>query len=878
MFNFNKIKNYNGVLSKQILANGNKISVPNMIAGRCTQIGIENLKDFDDKLNQLEINEAIILGVNENQECIIVAKSILEQERAKYPGLPIIDRTKNNFQFEKQAVILFDIDPDKDQNIKCNSYEEVLEILYKLDSQFENAEILIRHGSSSYLYKESELIKGAGSYHVYIMANNTDNLSSYINALKAKSFEVGCGYYKITSSGSILERYFFDSAVFSPERLVYEAGMVCEKPYYQKRPESFYRQGSEIDCNRLPTYDIDKSNKEKAIKRASIQELAKKIKSTFIAQEIPNVMDRYKCTKEVAEEKLKKMIDKQKLDLYHKIKLDDDTEISIMRLCFDLEKYNKVSCYDPIEKEKGKNKAMIFSNNGILAIHSFLHGGIVYSLEIDFDSIQKIANAMPNEKDNTKNLATLKNMVNYAKLDARDREEIGALLKKKKMIKSKNFFQYSSIEKIQDNKASGYNDLAEDGSILPTAENLKNLLYKNEFTFSYDVIKNKLEICHKDLNKTGPNYEAAAIDKIEMFAAIEGISKTIVEKLSAIANSCYSNPLLDNVQKYAKLYSTNEEQIDYIQAIANTIKTKVNNQYLYEVLKHWLLQCVAAWDYERTSAHNKAKEKFESLLVLQGSQGIRKSDFYAALFPENLKHYFKDNSLLTLSDKDSIIQNTCYGVVELGELDSTFMRSDNGALKAFLSQQFDEYRAPYAQNAMKHKRTTSFCASVNEANFLKDPTGSRRFWVIPVISIDFEEYEKINKEMLWGQVYSLYEQKNKWWFDKNQDKDILEEMENLHKLHSSYSIVDEVIDMIEKSTDSKSYLTATKIFANYNISNPKKNELNELCNKLYQNGVPRNSRGEFFVPQYYRTLQRTNNYSEDSNLIENFVDSDQAAS
>ena len=49
---------------------------------------------------------------------------------------------------------------------------------------------------------------------------------------------------------------------------------------------------------------------------------------------------------------------------------------------------------------------------------------------------------------------------------------------------------------------------------------------------------------------------------------------------------------------------------------------------------------------------------------------------------------------------------------------------------------------------------TSFCGSVNEAEFLGDPSGSRRFWPVDVeaISWDFE----MDWGQLWAQVFKLW--------------------------------------------------------------------------------------------------------------------------
>jgi putative DNA primase/helicase len=82
--------------------------------------------------------------------------------------------------------------------------------------------------------------------------------------------------------------------------------------------------------------------------------------------------------------------------------------------------------------------------------------------------------------------------------------------------------------------------------------------------------------------------------------------------------------------------------------------------------------------------------------------------------------------------KDDVMKATRYWITELGEIDSTVRKADVGALKAFLSDQRDVYRRPYKEVTESFVRRTLFAASVNPQHFLKDTTGNRRFWVVPV--------------------------------------------------------------------------------------------------------------------------------------------------
>ena len=73
--------------------------------------------------------------------------------------------------------------------------------------------------------------------------------------------------------------------------------------------------------------------------------------------------------------------------------------------------------------------------------------------------------------------------------------------------------------------------------------------------------------------------------------------------------------------------------------------------------------------------------------------------------------------------------------------------------KAFLTQQTDRFRVPYARKDTVQIRHTSFIATCNSDRYLIDTTGNRRFWTVVVKDrINFTEVEKINFAQLWKQV------------------------------------------------------------------------------------------------------------------------------
>ena len=202
--------------------------------------------------------------------------------------------------------------------------------------------------------------------------------------------------------------------------------------------------------------------------------------------------------------------------------------------------------------------------------------------------------------------------------------------------------------------------------------------------------------------------------------------------------------------------------------LAGSVQVAQDDETLWPVfLRKWLIQGVQAvfgWEEPR---------QIGSVLVFTGNQRIGKSLWFASLVP---KGFFTPSARLSLSFgyKDSVMAATRTAVTELGELDSTFKKSDTGALKAFLSADHDTYRPPYGALTLRIPRATVFCATVNRVDFLMDETGSSRYWPTEVVHCDPEH--GVNIQQLWAEALTWWLAGEEWW--------LTPEEANRHKEHS----------------------------------------------------------------------------------------------
>lgn len=174
------------------------------------------------------------------------------------------------------------------------------------------------------------------------------------------------------------------------------------------------------------------------------------------------------------------------------------------------------------------------------------------------------------------------------------------------------------------------------------------------------------------------------------------------------------------------------------------------------LIHKWLLQALAI--QKNGYIYNGKKRVFglDGVLVLNGAQGIGKSRLAAALaapFNNYTQTPLFGSGSIKLEQKDSIIKATRKWIYEIGEIEYSFKKSDLSDFKQFITQDTDEYRAPYGQKSESYYRHTSFIASCNTTDYLSDTTGNRRFWTIPLSEkFDFEKLDNFDFGALWVQI------------------------------------------------------------------------------------------------------------------------------
>ncbi|NJN11409.1 MAG: hypothetical protein HC815_26920 [Richelia sp. RM1_1_1] len=194
--------------------------------------------------------------------------------------------------------------------------------------------------------------------------------------------------------------------------------------------------------------------------------------------------------------------------------------------------------------------------------------------------------------------------------------------------------------------------------------------------------------------------------------------------------------------------------------------------------------------------------KHDTICILQGKQGSKKSTFWETLAS---REYFSDD--LSGTSKDEILKLSQFLIIEYAEFENAYKKKEVSELKAFLSRQVDCVRPPYMKGLHLVPRPSIFVGTTNKEEFLHDPTGERRYWVIPVKTREIDtNLLRQERDLIWNSAKTLYHAGEQWWLtqeetakqeEQNKDYSCSDTWENAIQLYiSRYQLKQVTVEML----------------------------------------------------------------------------------
>lgn len=207
--------------------------------------------------------------------------------------------------------------------------------------------------------------------------------------------------------------------------------------------------------------------------------------------------------------------------------------------------------------------------------------------------------------------------------------------------------------------------------------------------------------------------------------------------------------------------------------------------------------------------------KVDTVLVLQGIQGTRKTSFV-----ETLAGSWYTTVGNKIIDKDTQMQATEAWFVELSELASV-SKSTLHSLRGYLTKRVDQIRVPYAESHEDYDRRCVFVGTTNEDQPLIDPDGNRRYWVVACGEVNIAALAA-ERDQIWAEavhLFRLHEQEKaagvperdmqyRWWLTRAEQD--ISDMEN-EVFQQENPIEDDIKLWLTSPKKKPEFVTATQI-------------------------------------------------------------------
>jgi predicted P-loop ATPase len=210
------------------------------------------------------------------------------------------------------------------------------------------------------------------------------------------------------------------------------------------------------------------------------------------------------------------------------------------------------------------------------------------------------------------------------------------------------------------------------------------------------------------------------------------------------------------------------------------------------LLKRWLIGAVARV--------NRPGCKLQGALILYGDPGVGKSTFF-----EKLGGPFYGGDVDDIKGKDNLLKQHNYWLIECQEFDQITSKTQANALKSWITTDTDNIRPPYGRKASPHPRAFAIGGSVNGIEFLSDPTGSRRFWILDIGSkrINNPLLEK-ERDNLWAAAVQAFNAGERWHLNAQEEAQIQDG-------NKRYEIADDWQPIVEAYCEYRNAVTALEI-------------------------------------------------------------------
>jgi putative DNA primase/helicase len=353
------------------------------------------------------------------------------------------------------------------------------------------------------------------------------------------------------------------------------------------------------------------------------------------------------------------------------------------------------------------------------------------------------------------------------------------------LLKSFNIYKKAELVETQPDKSNPSSQEVEAGSVSKFKKTELQNMWVNELTLQMnqkntEPVANMLNVytilTQHDFYKNAFKYDSFSMTRfyreklyteevdLQILKEIQGsfsIKNCYKSHVTDAINLVYSENTFNSAQEWIKSLEWDQKpRIDsFFKTYYGADPNNESNDYVSDVSKNFWISMV-----NRIFSPGC---KVDNLVILEGEQGIMKTTSLQAIAGP-----FFGRAMISPGDKDNTMKFRGKFLIELAELRSSKYATED-EIKAFFDEREDEMRDPYGRMIKKNLRTFVFVGTTNDDNYLKDPTGARRYWPIRAHKIDLDGITK-DRSQLFAEAYSRINEPY-WYINGEQAKVIRDE-------------------------------------------------------------------------------------------------------
>lgn len=342
---------------------------------------------------------------------------------------------------------------------------------------------------------------------------------------------------------------------------------------------------------------------------------------------------------------------------------------------------------------------------------------------------------------------------------------------------------------------------------------------KNNYDFLYNTVTADLEFKRKS-EKDFRVIQDRNIRDLKVELTLRGLklsiddfrdliySKYISTEYHPFRNYFDKLPKYDGKCFYDKGKFIRCEGRDYIREFMNQIylKDESYRNYLIEGFRKWFVGLIVSTYDDEISMYKINQICF----ILVGGQAKYKTTFFEKIVPPSLRNEYFYSGSFNFHDKDNERRMGTKMIMSMEEM-ASYTKTDIEVVKAKITQSRIIVRPAFFKMDIRLKRRVSFCGTQNNKEFLKDESGSRRFFVIEIDRIVIEDNFPL--DMMYAQGLQLLRDGFQYWLDSDDIKQVETYNEPFQLRSFEYDLVASNYEVPDDDYDGPMlrYYTATDI-------------------------------------------------------------------